>query len=200
MRYLRKSIPVLLFLILLLPAYAYGAADNDNWKELYIDYINDNPATEPTMSSYSLILINDDDIPELWINFGLGFEGAVLCTVWEGKLEVLRFSQGGFSYIERQNQFAISGGRMDVYYDEIYRIQDGKFTLLYKGNYGAENNSNVQYDAAGDPIYQYFWEGKEVSEKEYESAQLSVFDYSKAASPDDNSCSTSEIIPRIKTY
>jgi len=200
MRYLRKSIPILLFITLLLPAYAYGGADNANWKELYTDYINDNPATEPTMSSYSLIYINDDDIPELWISFGLGFEGGALCTVWEGKLEVLRFSQGGFSYLERQNQFAISTGRMDVYHDEIYRIQNGKFARLYKGNFGAKDNSNVQYDAAGDPIYQYFWDNKEVSQKEYESAKESVFDYSKSVSPNDNSCSAIEIIPRIKAY
>ena len=200
MRYLRKSIPVLLFLLLLVPAGALGATDNADWKKLYIDYINDNPPTEPSMSSYALIDINDDDVPELWISFGLGFEGDALCTVSNGNFDVLRFSQGGFSYIIRQNLFAISSGRMDDYYDEVYRIQNGKFERLHKGNYGAENNANVQYDAEGDPIYQYFWEDKEVSKNEYELALKTVYDYSKGVSPVDNNCSASEIVSRIKAY
>ena len=200
MRYLRKVVPVLLVLVLLVPAYEAQAADSSNWKKLYIDYINDNPPTEPDMSSYSLIHINDDDIPELWIDFGLGFEGDALCTVSDGKLDVLRFSQYGLSYIERQNLFVVNGGRMDDYNSDVYRIENGKFVRLYKGNYGAENNANVQYDADGDPVYRYYWEGKEVSKKGYEQALSSVFDDSKAIAPNDNSCAAGEIIPQIRRY
>ena len=200
MRYMRKSIPVLLFLLLLVPACAFGAADNADWKKLYIDYISENPPTDSDMSSYALIDIDDNDVPELWISFGFGFEGDALCTVAAGKLDVLRFSQGGLSYIKRGNLFAINGGRMDDYYDDVYRIQNGKFEQLHKGSYGAENNANVQYDAAGEPIYQYFWEGKEVSKNEYDSALKSVYDYSKADSPVDNSCAASEIVSKIRVY
>ena len=200
MRYLRKVVPVLLVLVLLVPAYEAQAADSSNWKKLYIDYINDNPPTEPDLSSYSLIYINDDDIPELWIEFGLGFEGDALCNVSDGKLDVLRFSQYGLSYIERQNLFVVNGGRMDDYYSDVYRIENGKFVRLYKGNYGAENNANVQYDAKGDPIYRYYWDGKEVSKKEYEQALSSVFDDSKAVTPDENGCDASEIVSKIRVF
>jgi hypothetical protein len=178
-------------------AFAAQAAD---WKKLYIDYINDNPPSEPELSSYSLIYVNDDDIPELWISYGLGFEGDVLCTVSGGKLDVVSFSSDGLSYIERRNLFVIRGGRMDDYYDHVYSIQNGKFERLHIGNYGAEDNANVQYDTAGDPVYQYYWNEKEVSEKEYERALSSVFDDSKAVSPDENSYPASDIVSIIRGF
>ena len=187
-------------LILFSFAAMSSAASNADWKKLYIDYINGNPGSEPDLSGYSLIYINDDDIPELWIDYGLGFEGYVLCSVSDGKLEVAKFSHCGLAYIELQNLFVIGGGRMDHYYDEVYRIQNGKFTRLHRGNYGAEDNSNVQRDAEGNPVYRYYWDGKEVSENEYERALSSAFDDSKAAAADENSSSAREIIPRIRLW
>jgi hypothetical protein len=65
---------------------------------------------------------------------------------------------------------------------------------------GAEDNTNVKYDAAGDPVYLYYWDGKEVSGKEYELALSSVFDDSKAVSPDENSCTASDIISMIMSF
>ena len=198
-----KKIGVLflcVFILLCGAAYAAQAADNTNWKKLYIDYINDNPPSEPDLSSYALIYINDDDIPELWINFGIGFEGNVICTVSNGKLDVVSFSQYGLSYIERQNLFVLHVGRMDNFGDDVYRIQNGKFERLHKGNYGAEDNANVQLNAAGDPIYRYYWNGKEVSEKEYERALSSAFDDSKAVDPDENSYAASDIVSIIMGF
>jgi hypothetical protein len=200
MSYLRKAIPVLLVLILLVPVYSVQAADNTNWKKLYIDYINKNPGSEPVLSSYSLIYINDDDVPELWIDYGVGYEGCVLCTVSGGKLEVIQFASCGMSYIKRQNLFVISTGRMDSYYDYVYRIKNGEFVKLHEGEYGAEDNANVQYDANDEPIYQYCWEGKEVSKKQYERALKSVFDDTKAVSPNENSYSASEIVSKIRGF
>ena len=188
------------FILLCGAAYAAQAADNTNWKKLYIDYINDNPPSEPDMSSYALIYINDDAIPELWINFGIGFEGNVICTVSNGKLDVVSFSQYGLSYIERQNLFVLHVGRMDNFGDDVYRIQNGKFERLHKGNYGAEDNANVQLDAEGDPIYRYYWDGKEVSGKEYELSLSSAFDVSKAVDPAENSYAASDIISIIMRF
>ena len=200
MRYLRKTVFILLVLAPLVPAYAAQAADNTNWKRLYIDYINDNPPDEPDRSSYSLIHIDDDDVPELWINYGRAFEGNDLCYVSDGELEILNFSQYGLSYIERQNLFITSGGRQDSFSDSVYHIQNGKFEQLHEGNYGVEDNTNVPLDAEGLAIYRYWWDGKEVSEKEYNQELSSVFDASKAADPDEISCGANEIISKIMDF
>lgn len=166
-------------------------------KNLYIDYIKENPASDPDMASYALIYINDDDIPELLIDYGTGFEGAVLCTVSSGKLEIVKSSHSDMFYFERKNLFHIMGGHMDNYSDRVYAIQNGVFVLLHDGKYGAEDNSRVQVDEEGNPIYQYFWNGKEVSEKDYERSLKSVFNDSKAVNAYKNTYTASEIIPKI---
>ena len=166
-------------------------------KKLYIDYINENPGSEPDISRYSLVYINDDDVPELLIDFGFSFEGNHLCTVADGDLEVVSFSQGGLLYFERKNLFVLSGGRMDNFYDNVYRIQNGRFVRLHNGEYGAEDNANVQLDAEGDPIYRYYWDGKEVSKRDYERLLNSVFDVANATDPYVNGYSAREIISKI---
>lgn len=46
---------------------------------------------------------------------------------------------------------------MDEYYDIVYSIIDGKFVEQCHGEYGAKDNANIQIDADGQPIYDYFW-------------------------------------------
>ena len=198
-----KKFVVLMLLVvcvLFVCACEVRAADKTDWKKLYIDYINENPADDPEMSNYYLIYINDDNIPELLISYGFSYEGCDLCTVSEGKWDVLHYSNGELTYIERQNLFHIDSGRMDIFHNNVYRIQNGKFVRLHTGDYGAEDNANVQCDANGDPIYRYYWEGKEVSEKEYEQALSSVFDSSKAIHVYEKTYTASKIIPAIKGY
>ena len=61
---------------------------------------------------------------------------------------------------------------MDYYYDLVFRLENGEMNLIASGYYGAEDNSNVQYDEEGDPIYLYEWEGVRMSREEYQT-QLS---------------------------
>lgn len=44
----------------------------------------------------------------------------------------------------------------------------------------AEDNSNVQYDASGEPIYYYEWNGTRMTKEEYAKALNDVYDMSKA--------------------
>lgn len=71
----------------------------------------------------------------------------------------------GFRYIEGANLFRDSGGHMDEYYDKIYTLENGNFVLLYSGEYGAKDNSKVEYGDDGMPVYQYFWEMKRCHQK-----------------------------------
>ena len=90
----------------------------------------------------------------------------------------------GFSYQEKENLIRSSGGRMDHYYDEIYRIRNGGFELVISGEYGSEDNTQVQYDSKGDPIYQYFWNGEKVENWEaYEAKLNEVFSLGSEHAP-----------------
>ena len=154
-------------------------SDLPSWKRLYIDYVKENPPPVPESTTYQLVYINDDNAPELLIDYGITAYSGVVCTVSNGKLEVV--IAPGVSYIERKNIFMSSRGRMDSYTDTVYSIQNGKFIILHGGVYGAINNANGPKDAQGNFIYKYNWDGKDVSEAEYKRLLSSVFDESKAA-------------------
>lgn len=181
---------------------------SEQWKQEYINYIADQ-----NFLASKLININGDAIPELYIDYNSYAEGGVVCSYVNGELIEQHVYNGGLSYIEGENLFRSSGGHMDGYYDDIYTMQDGMFVRLYSGTYGAENNANVQLDASGMPIYQYFWNGTQVSsEEEYMNLLNQVFNTEQAISPYDNTeysngryignglCDFNEIIEAINNY
>ena len=69
---------------------------------------------------------------------------------------------------------------MDYYYDLVLTLQNGELVLTDQGYYGAEDNSNVQFDENGEPIYRYEWNGKQVTKEEYAEELNAVYDLSKA--------------------
>lgn len=182
---------------------------SEPWKKSYLDYINSH--NQFTVSK--LVNINNDDIPELYINFGTTASGDTICSFTNGKLIEQQLYNGGLSYLEGQNLFMDSGGHMDGYYNKIYTIENGQFILLYSGEFGAEDNANVQYDSSGMPIYNYYWDGVQVSsQEEYMNLLNQVYNTEQALSPYDNAefsngryvgnglCDYNEIIEAINNY
>ena len=133
------------------------------WKKAYLDYLN---KIENTEYGYSLEYIDGDDVPELVIDYKIAAKGISLCT-YDGS-KVVETPVGEFlRYKLKENSFCVSGGRMDYYYDIIYKIVDGVPQEVAKGEYGILDPDNKKYDEAGDIIYQYLWNGKSVSEYDY---------------------------------
>lgn len=170
---------------------------SEKWKQAYTDYILSNE--DRYSANYQLLYINDDEIPELLIGYGSIADGADLCTFDGEAVQTVHMYIDGCSYIERENLFCDSGGRMDGYYDRVYCIDDGMIVELHHGEYGAEDNAHVQFDENNMPIYQYFWDDEQVSETEYEQNLLSVFDESKAVFPYGQIYNMSEIAEKIRT-
>ncbi|MCD8109580.1 MAG: hypothetical protein LUE14_05715 [Clostridiales bacterium] len=161
----------------------------NSWKQLYEDYISEkvqekNNSAYPDIVEYEfeLAYIDDDDIPELIIDYGSTAYGSEILTVYDNQLSILSGWVGGFSYIERENLFCDSGGHMDEYFDKVYTIQDGQFVLLYSGEYGLEEDIHVEFDP--DDYYKYYWQGEEVSYDEYMQNLKEVFDNSVATNGD----------------
>ena len=92
---------------------------------------------------------------------------------------------------------------MDEYYDIVYSIEDGSFVVEAKGECGAEDNANIQFDAEGFPIYNYYWNGNQVSgEAEYEELLNKAFDKGRAKKPfeNDDIYDYQEIVNQIIQY
>ena len=145
------------------------------WASAYLSNVFE--GDEPTdMTTCRLIYVDDNRQPELWIDYGYGYAGAEVYTTANGKTDYISLSHGVVYWKENSNLLLVTGGHMDVYYNIIYKIENGKFVVVMEGNYGDINNSSIQYDENGYPIYEYHWEDNIVTEEEYEQNLSNSFE------------------------
>lgn len=150
----------------------------DGWQQAYIDCISQQSADE--VEGYNLIYLDDDAIPELVVIGSYEAAGCRIVSFCDGKIYQNQLNRLYFSYIEGGNLLCNSEGNMDCYYDLVYSLGKQGLEPVAEGYYGAEDNSNVQYDASGEPVYYYEWNGTRMTKEEYAKALSSVYDMSKA--------------------
>lgn len=161
------------------------------WKNAYVNFILDDIKeckekyeANPEKYEYKLVNIDGDKIPELYINYSCYAEGGMLCSFQEDTVISRNVGWYGMYYIEGKNLVLDSSGHMDNYWDVVYSIEDGVFNVKGSGYYGAEDNSNVQYDEDGCPIYEFYWnEVEQLGYEDYEEKMQEVYDLEKSISP-----------------
>ncbi len=153
------------------------------WQEAYLQYLS-NDSDPQIQSGYTLINIEDSGIPQIVEVGDCEATGCRIVHYGNGKVHVTQLNRLYFTYIPYGNLLCNSEGLMDCYYDLVYRLKDGELTLIASGYYGAEDNSNVQFDDNGDPIYQYEWEGTPMSRSDYQKELSQTYDSSQATTYD----------------
>ena len=161
----------------------YGAAPilptraENGWTSSYLNEIFSQDA--PTdMTEVWFLDINDDGQPELWLDYGYGYAGGEVFTTDGSTTDKVYLSHGAAYTIPGSNLLHTTGGHMGGYYDEIYKIENGKFTTVAKGSYG--ETEDQQTDENGELIYRYYWNGEDVSEEQYEQNLKELFDQDQA--------------------
>ncbi len=109
-----------------------------NWKASYLDYLINNPASDPEQN-YGLVYINDDDIPEMAVKSLL--EGNRYLTVGKEGVEVLNFNkeemQPSIFFHEKENVLEVlhPDYKDGEYYPkyELYKIDDGNWSCSGSG-------------------------------------------------------------------
>lgn len=170
------------------------------WQEAYLTYLTNDTDPE-AQKGYTLINLTDDNVPQI-AEIGIdAATGSRIIHYANGEAHITQLNRLYFTYIPRENLLCNSEGNMDHYYDLIYRLKDGEMTLVSSGYYGAEDNSRIQLDENGDPIYQYEWNGISMTQKEYEQEFSQFYDQSKAKTYDyDNIYTLEELQTAIETY
>lgn len=152
------------------------------WQEAYIDFL-EKPLSTIWMSGdgwdkYSLIYVDDDDIPELYISTGYSVGGEFVVSVYNGNVRAMNRYRGGIKYIEYGGLLYSDWGHMGLYPFNIYMLEKGEFSEIGTGWYCE------YYDDENEDIYwEYFWEGKEVTEAEYEECINALIDTSQCTEP-----------------
>lgn len=170
------------------------------WQQEYIRYLT--TVSDPDVQTgYTLIDMKGDGTLQL-VEVGNCEASGCRIIFYDGReIQVVQLNRLYFSYIPGENLLCNSDGHMDFYYDLVYSIVDGEMTSVASGYYGAEDNSNVQFDANGEPIYYYEWDGVKMSREQYEKEFRKVYDKSKAVSYDfENLYSIDEVIKAVEEY
>ncbi|MCR4609634.1 MAG: YgdI/YgdR family lipoprotein [Eubacterium sp.] len=156
----------------------------DCWAELYLEYVRGKNYPQQDFS-YKLVYLDDDEIPELYIN--TVFMGSWELVYYdpdnksgtaEDGLSVFSASFSSFSYLEREGIFRVDQAQSGAFSDTIYTFKDGIMTKIGYGDGGYTPGSD-------DRTIEYRWEGADVSKEEYEASIERIFDVNRAVSPTD---------------
>lgn len=162
-------------------------ADSGEWKQAYIDYIDNTIAENFSDSSmffevsqFAIIDIDGDEVPEVFYDSGFGAGGSGLLTYADGEVsEIHGGNSSGISYIEAGGIFKYSSGHMDSFTDDIYTISGGKPKLKLSGKYYLPDGA---YTGTGDvqDYYEYYINDAQVPRGVYEKKLAAAFDQSSA--------------------
>ena len=188
----------------LLPMGVLAAEETHSWQEAYREYIQSD--LEDTAGSgyldgakeitrYFLFDVNEDSVPELWIDYSTGAYGKRLCSYANGQVQVQNVAYGGLSYIPGQSLAFTSGGHMGYFWDTVYRLENGRFIVVEEGllrivdDHGHEVSENE---------YRYTWNNQDVDKSTYESKLDAAFDSLQAVnSPQDGGQTYQEILETL---
>lgn len=132
------------------------------WQEAYTAYIERRDSMVSEYVHYSLIYVDDDEIPELYIDSGGMATGEFVVSFYDGKVGVMNRGRVGLRYMEYGGLLFSQSGNMGFYPCNIYRLEKGRFSEIGTGWY-SESYDGENIDMS------YFWEGSPVTEAEYEA-------------------------------
>ncbi|MBE6824426.1 MAG: hypothetical protein E7513_03665 [Ruminococcaceae bacterium] len=139
----------------------------ETWKLLYKERINAyiSEANNKNEVEFSLVLIDDDSIPELVIGGPSHITAATLCWVYDGSLNENAMGytiSEGFTYIERSGLIKICSQWQGSGSDTIYDLMQGRLIEIVSGTFSTMNNS-------------YTWNGESVPAMDYDYMLNDVF-------------------------
>ena len=170
----------------------------NSWKEAFADRIRHTDKNE--YDGFALIYLNDDRVPELVQAGATSAKGATVVVYKNGSLQETWLNRRSFRYLEYENLLYSASGMENLHFDSFYSITGGQLGLSVQGYYGNKEFARVRYDEKGQEIYNYFWDGGEVSRSGYSDGIMFVFDLSRAKTcgEGENILTAEEMLEKLK--
>ncbi|MBP5282716.1 MAG: hypothetical protein J6Z22_09485 [Lachnospiraceae bacterium] len=158
--------------------YSYVAPQVNSWKEAYANYVR-----RSEYHAFSLIYLDDDEIPELYCQEGNYPQRIV--SFQAGKLVERPLERNSFCYLEKRGIYYTSGGNMGEFPMEIVQLKDGGFTVLATGYQKSEYVANAESTAPDQmtEFIKYDWNGQSVTEEEYNQKIDAIIERSSTDQP-----------------
>ncbi|MCR4745915.1 MAG: hypothetical protein K5894_11905 [Lachnospiraceae bacterium] len=178
------------------------AKSEKSWQKAYIDYLNTDEEIAPYAKedyTFALIYLDDDDIPELFIDTGFEAGGQYIATYYNGKVVTHQFLRIGSQYIERSGLVYTHTGNMDYYPLTITKLENGTFTEIASGlSYVSEEDwEKMTTDENYPYTLTYEWGDEIVTEEQFNTNIEEIYDLEKSTYPEDL-CSYDEFVDRLE--
>ena len=171
---------------------AEATEQDELWKSAYLEYLSTDDDIAACRQGdlgvkFSLIYLDDDDIPELFIDTDVEAGGEIVATYYDGKVVEQHFPRLGSQYIEKSGLIYTNTGHMDYYPLTITKLENGTFTEIGSGvSYlSEEDREKIANDEDYPYILTYEWEGETVSEEQFNSKVAELYDLDKSKYPED---------------
>ena len=166
------------------------------WKQAYIDYIEGRFSANTT---YNLVYVDNDNIPELYIGGFYEEDGDTIISYKNGNIVSLHFDNcGSGRYIEKKGLLYNDHGIMSYFYTRyicIYKLDSKGFSNIL------DSYIEQSYNSVTNKKYEYFYiNEKEVTMEEYEKALNNAFNISKSKELAEKRFSFNEIKQKILSF
>ncbi len=175
----------------------------NTWPQIYLSYINTIESEGHTSAIsgdevYSLVHVDDDDIPELYVPGFFHVDGDQICTIGkDGSVVECGIYSYDSEYVEKSGLICSSGGGMGYYLVDFIRLSNGEFIDI-------PNSSGIMdlqdMDENGDVINgTYYWNDQEVSEEDFYAYWNGIMDYDSMVYFSKGDMSASEMKSYLKS-
>lgn len=159
---------------------------SEPWRQAYSDYVK--KTAKEGYNSFNLIYVDNDDVPELFLGSGIEATGERLCTYHNGKIvEQTLYRTYSTSYIENSGLIQNYYGSQGCYGIEIYKLENGKFTMLHTAY--IEEGYSEDY---GEFYSGCYLDKKEILREDLDRKIAEYFDSDKAKFTYENATEDSE--------
>jgi hypothetical protein len=164
-----------------------------DWKERYVSWMKSLMDESGSVGGrFSLLFIDEDDIPEIIWKTDIEAQGSLLVTYDGETLDELAVSRTGMTYLDSRNLVKDYSGEDQVMYDRIYSIRDGKWILQAEGSVEEKTaedgaSAGTSQTKPGSAVHKtviiYTWQGQEVDGDTYDAKLSALFEPSETAVP-----------------
>lgn len=168
---------------------------DDSWKAAYLDYIEEH---KDSHTSYALVNIDDDNIPELYLSGIAEAIGDSVCTYKNGVVIEQTLNRIGGGYYNEKGQLYNYNGTTGTFYTHIYKLSDQGFTLTFEALILEKIKQLENGELA--IVYEYSVDGNPIDGKDYDSAIESHFDFSLTKPLNKNAVDYNTIKEQINNY
>ena len=165
-----------------------------NYNQAYLDFLKDK---QESHRLFSLVFIDNDDIPELYLKGVSEAEGDMICSFKNGSIIKQQLNRtGGGKYTPRSGNIFNQNGNMGYCYTNVYKLSENGFSETFNALSieKVEHLEGEEYNL----IYEYFIAGTPASETEYNNAVNASFDSSRAVRLDENAVPYEEIVQQLE--